>query len=95
MEIKELKARPGLDSSTKLYKSYRQFDQLLTALKSEELSKDTMHTINAGIDALNAVSDSEKDLRKKIKSTQSEILKLIEKEHKLVSKNHYRNTWLA
>ena len=95
MEIKELKARPGLDSSTKLHKSYHQFDQLLTALKSEELSKDTIHTINAGIDALNVCSDSEKDLRKNIKSTQSEILKLIEKEHKLVIKKHYRNMWMA
>jgi hypothetical protein len=34
-------------------------------------------------------------LRKQIKKTQSSILKLIEKELKLVTKNHYRNTWLA
>ena len=36
-----------------------------------------------------------KELRKQIKNTQSGIIKLIEKEHKLVTKNHYRNTWLV
>jgi hypothetical protein len=34
-------------------------------------------------------------LRKHIRKTQSGILKLIEKELKLVTKNHYRKTWLA
>ena len=32
---------------------------------------------------------------KQIKKSQARIIKLIEKEHKLVTKNHYRNTWLA
>jgi drug/metabolite transporter (DMT)-like permease len=30
-----------------------------------------------------------------MKKTQTQIIKLIEKKHKLVTKNHYRNTWLA
>jgi hypothetical protein len=34
-------------------------------------------------------------LGKIIRRTQSRILILIEKELKLVTKNHYRNTWLA
>lgn len=34
-------------------------------------------------------------MRKQIRKIQSGILKLIEKELKLVTKNHYRNTWLA
>lgn len=34
-------------------------------------------------------------MRKQIRKTQASILKLIEKELKLVARNHYRNTWLA
>ncbi len=54
-----------------------------------------MKYINTGIDQINSFSEPEKELRKQIRKTQSGILKLIERELKLVTKNHYRNTWLA
>ncbi|MDG4950751.1 hypothetical protein NLM59_07425 [Weeksellaceae bacterium KMM 9724] len=95
MEIKELKDRPGINQSTKLNSVYVQFNNLLNELKTKKLSNETLKAINNGIEKLNAVSDSDKDLAKEIKSTQSHIIKLLEKEHKLVTKNHYRNLWLA
>jgi F0F1-type ATP synthase assembly protein I len=95
MEIKELKNRPDLDQNEKLYASYALFDELLMKLRTKELPDKTVKSINDGVDQINSVSESEEELRKQIKKTQSNIIKQIEKEHKLVTKNHYRNTWLA
>ncbi|MCI2228922.1 hypothetical protein MC378_07065 [Polaribacter sp. MSW13] len=95
MEIKELKNRPEKYQDKKLYASYTQFDKLLMELRTKKLPKGTVESINNGINLVNSVSESEKELSKQIKKTQSLIIKLIEKEHKLVTKNHYRNTWLA
>jgi len=95
MEIKELKNRPDIDQHKKLYASYNQFDKLLMELRRKELTNETVNSINDRIARINSVTGSEKELRKQIKNTQSGIIKLIEKEHKLVTKNHYRNTWLA
>jgi hypothetical protein len=95
MDIKELKNRPDIDRHKKLYASYVQFDKLLMELRTKELPNETVNSINDRIDHVNSVSESEKELRSQIKKTQSHIIKLIEKEHKLVTKNHYRNTWLA
>lgn len=95
MKIKELKNRPDIDKNKKLHASYVQFDSLLMELRTKELPNETVNSINDGIDQVNSVSESEKELMKQIKNTQSRIIKLIEKKHKVVSKNHYRNTWLA
>lgn len=95
MDIKELKNRPDLYQYKKLYASYNQFNKLLKELKTKELPNKTVNIINDGIDQINSVSESEKVLRRQINKTQSRIIKLIEKEHKLVTKNHFRNTWLA
>lgn len=95
MEIKELKRRPGFDQDKKLINSYDQFDKLLTELKKKKLPEEIVNSINNGINKINSVSESDKQLRKQIRKTQASILKLIEKELKLVARNHYRNTWLA
>ena len=95
MEIKELVKRPSIDQNKKLNSAYTQLGKLLTELKKKELNKKIISSINQGIDQINAASESEKELRKQIRKTQSSILKLIENELKLVTKNHYRNTWLA
>jgi hypothetical protein len=95
MEIKELNKRPSIDENKKLISAYAQFDKLLTELKKKELPEEIAKYINTGIDQINSFSESEKELKKQIRKTQSGILKLIEKELKLVTKNHYRNTWLA
>jgi hypothetical protein len=95
MEIKELNKRPSIDQNKKLISAYAQFDKLLTELKKKELPKEIVKHINNGIDQINSFSEPKKELRKQIRKTQSGILKLIEKELKLVTKNHYRNTWLA
>lgn len=95
MEIKGLKNRPDIDQHKKLHDSYSQLSKILSELKIKKLPNTTVSYINGEIDRIDAVKGSEKALRKQIKSTQSRIITRIEKEHKLVTKNHYRNTWLA
>ncbi|MBC7889731.1 MAG: hypothetical protein H7Z13_17790 [Ferruginibacter sp.] len=54
-----------------------------------------MNAVNHHIEEINFFTGSDKDLLKQLKNSQAAILKLIEKELKLVTKNHYRNIWLA
>jgi hypothetical protein len=95
MELKELKKRPGINHNKKLISVYAQFDKLLMELRKKELPEEIVKSINNEIDQINSASDSEQKLRKQMIKTQSSILKLIEKDLKLVTKNHYQNTWLA
>ena len=95
MEIKELKQRPSIQQNEKLMIAYTQFNNLLETLRKEKLPNDMILFINSKIDDINAISNSEKELKKQLRKTQTSILSKIEKELKLVTKNHYRNTWLA
>jgi hypothetical protein len=95
MEINELKKRDGIDSNKKLTDLYVQFGKLLSELRKRELPDEVVHAINTNIELIDPASGTEEELRKQLRKTQSDILRLIEKELKLVPKNHYRNIWMA
>ena len=95
MKIKELDKREITDSNKKLVVAFSQFDNLLTQLKKRELPEDIASTINIEIDKINEVADLDKKLRKQIRSSQTSIIRLLEKQLKLVPINYYRTTWLA
>ena len=95
MEIKELNIRQGIDQNRRLMKAFNQFEQVLAELRKKEIPEEIISTINNSVDRINTASEPEKELRKLIRKAQSLILKMIEKELKFVTKNHYRNTWLA
>ena len=92
MELIELIKRVNIDHNKKLKNAYSQFGELLNELNKKELPYEILSSINIGIEEINSFSESEKRLRKLMRKTQSRIIKLIEKELKLVTKNHYRNT---
>jgi hypothetical protein len=94
MEIIPLTPSPKIEQNEKLIKNYIQFENLLNELKTRQLPDEIITHINNEISLINTTSASEKDLAKQISKSQSGILKLIEKELKLVPKNHYRNLWL-
>jgi hypothetical protein len=94
MEIIPLNPRPEIEQNEKLIKNYIQFENLLNELKTRQLPDEIIAHINNEISLINTTSASENDLAKQISKSQSGILKLIEKELKLVPKNHYRNLWL-
>lgn len=93
MKVKELKKRPSIEHHKKLSNTYAEFESLLAALRKKSLPQEIVTNINTSIDQLNSVSELE--LRKSMKRTQSGILKILEKELKIVCKNHYRNLWLV
>ena len=93
MEIKELKKRSNIAENKKLISAFTQYNELLKELKTKELSDQLIMSINMKIDDINFISGSEKEWGKQIRKSQSSILSLLEKELKLVTKNHYRNTW--
>jgi len=93
MKINNLKQRPEISDKPKLQKSYSQFEKLIAELRKKELPNKVIELINVSIDELN--SSSEKELCSKTKKLQAKIVALIEKELKIVTKNHYRNTWMA
>lgn len=95
MKIKELNKRPGSSHTNKLNSSLAQFDKLLDELRKRELPDELVTSINNSIEQVNTDSESEKVVLKQLRKAQSNIVKLVEKELKLVTKNHYRNTWLA
>ncbi|WP_339923179.1 hypothetical protein [uncultured Cyclobacterium sp.] len=93
MKINNLKSRPEISNKPKVQKHYSQFEALIEELRKNELPEKVIDSINTSIDEINAVS--EKELHSKTKKQQAKIITLIEKELKIVPKNHYRNTWMA
>ena len=95
MDIKELDIKPNIEQDKKLTNKYVYFEKLIDELKRREMPSEIMNSINQNIEDINSFSGSNKDLRKQIRKSQSNILKLIEKELKLVPKNLYRARWMA
>lgn len=94
-KISDLKRRPGIESNSKLQKTLLQLEKLLAELEKQELNHTLVTSINKEIVALNSIPTSYKNLRKQIIKGQTNIIKIAEKELKLVPKNYYRNHWLA
>jgi hypothetical protein len=95
MKISELNQLSGIDKNVKLVETHLQFEKLLAELRKRELPVGVVVSINRDIEDLNSISGSENELRKVIRKKQTRIIKLLEKELKLVPKNYYRNLWLV
>lgn len=88
-------SRPSIEINDKLNKAYIQLIKLIEELNKRELSDEVVGDINNYVEGLNAIPDTDKKLRSELRKKQSKIIHLVEKEHKLVPKNHYRNSWLV
>ena len=95
MKINELNQKPDIEKNIKLKETYVQFEKLLLELRKRDLADGLVIYINKDIEEINSTSASGDELRKLIKKIQTRIIKLIEKEVKLVPKNYYRNVWLV
>jgi hypothetical protein len=93
MEINNLNQRQFVDQHTPLFRLYAQLDNLLGELRKRDLPDSIVAAINSDIDLVNLTSYSE--LQKQTKKSQTAILWLLEKELKLVTRNHYRSTWMS
>ncbi|WP_029292939.1 hypothetical protein [Chryseobacterium hispalense] len=95
MEIIKPDLKPELLTDSKTKALYDQFQQLLNELEKKKISADTAEKVNRETALINSTALRDKDLHKMLKQKQNDIIKLLEKEHKIVPKNYYRNLWLA
>jgi hypothetical protein len=94
MNIKELNYRLDISTDNKLSRIYSQFGELLNELKKKDLNQSVVTFINENVDYLNLSTLNGTKLAKLVKQKQTAILKQVEKEHKIVSKNYYRTIWM-
>ena len=94
MKLHELKQQSD-NEDFKLNEIYAQFTKLLIELEKRELADEIVVSINQDIDEINSMTTIKKELRKQIKLRLQRIIKLLEKEVKLVPRNYYRNMWLV
>jgi hypothetical protein len=95
MKLTALNPRPEIKEDSKLYKNYIQFDKLIKIISNRKLPIEIANTINKDIQEINTTTGSEKKVRNLIRKKQARIVQSLEKELKLVPKNHYRNMWIA
>lgn len=68
--------------------------RLISDLQKRSLPTDLIETINSKIESINTSTLVDKPLEKLVSTTLAELLKLVEKELKLVPKHHYRTLWM-
>jgi hypothetical protein len=95
MPINNLHLNPAFSQDKKLTDKATNFQQLISELNKKDIPESIATSINSDIDALNGFSGSVRDMLSLFRKKQATILKTLEKELKLVPKNHYRNLWLA
>jgi len=94
MNITELNNRPDLSGDNKLHRIYEQLGMLIKAINNKALPVDTERSISQHVAVVNASALDGPALSTLVKKQQTAILKQLEKEHKIVAKNHYRNMWM-
>ena len=92
MEIIELNKN---DSNIKVNNSIEQFKQLNKLLNDKKLPVKIIEKINFEIELLNSSQLVGNSLLHLIKKKQNKIIRLTEKELKIVPKNYYRNLWMV
>ena len=95
MKIIELKRRKDMTISPKMDAVYSQFNELIDELNTRVLPDSTVSAVNREIEEVNATAKVGNSMRRLLLKKQAKIVRLIEKEHKIVPKNYYRNLWLT
>jgi hypothetical protein len=93
--MKKLVERQNITANLKASNAYQQLDKLLNALEIMALPNETVILINQEIEQLNSTSDIDKYFVRATKEKENRILKLVEKNHKIVPKNYYRKLWMV
>nr|WP_319399770.1 hypothetical protein [uncultured Carboxylicivirga sp.] len=95
MKLAELTLREELNYDSKSGKRFRIFNGLLIEIAKKELPDTIVSQINGSIEAINTHPSLDKPLAQAIRAHQAKVLKLLEKQLKIVPKNYYRNLWMA
>lgn len=95
MHFTKLNENLNVASSTGSNLYFTQIEYILNDLKERDLPDYVVNSINAAVEELNATTKTEYALQKLLKQKQSDIVKLLEKELKIVPINYYRNLWMV
>lgn len=95
MQLIELNENPNAALSAKSNLYHTQIEYILNDLNNRDLPDYVVNSINAAVEELNATTKTEYALHKLLKQKQTDIVKLLEKELKIVPINYYRNLWMA
>jgi hypothetical protein len=95
MNIDKLEIRKITEGQNGLTKAYKCLERTIDSLNKIELPSDISSMINHEIKMVNAFSGTDKEVIKAMKTANSKILKEVMEKLKLVTKNHYRNIWMA
>ncbi|RYG43281.1 MAG: hypothetical protein EOO01_21585 [Chitinophagaceae bacterium] len=90
----QLLNRPNIEIAS-VKKTYDQFEQLIREIRKSAVPVSISESIDQHIAELNAVTDNGHELRKVTRQKQNAILKSLEKELKVVPRNHYLKLWMA
>jgi len=94
MKLQAINQPDELDND-KLKRELNVYEALIVELDKRELPNETVQWINERTEWLNKLDPSEKGSAREVRKYRSRILMKLEKEHKLVPKNYYRNLWLS
>ena len=95
MALTTLNRRAELNTHEKLNAKHAQFEKLISELNKRDIPSNISAQINDKVDQINDFSGPIKEWGRLLRKSQSAILKLVEKELKLVPKGYYRMQWLA
>lgn len=95
MPLSELSPLPSFEENPKLAKAANNLSTLLSAIELKSIPNEQEKKIDEIIGGVNNFPGPDPQLIKQIKAAQAAILKTLEQELKIVSKNHYQMQWLA
>lgn len=95
MPLTPLAFRPSFEENPKLAKASQNLGSLLVAVEQKTISPVHEQKINEIIAGANSFSGSDPELLTQLRSAQTGILKLLEKDLQLVPKNHFHGQWIG
>lgn len=90
-----LSSHPSFATNPKLAKQSNNLQSLLMAISKKEIPESQVVRINEIVTGINDFTGQDPELLKAMKARQAAILKLLEKELKIVPQNQYQTLWMV
>lgn len=95
MPLTPLSFRPSFEENPKLAKASHNLSSLLDAIGQKNIPAAQEQKINEIIAGANTFSGPDPELLKQLRSAQTGILKLLEKDLQIVPKGHFQAQWMG